>query len=124
MIVHVCNFCQDVNSQTFSNSSQITALSQETTTATLSLSAAVAALAAGQLTQESPIIPASQPAVPSDNNNSVNQAWFTTKEDKDSLHGKGNVRVKKLIEIENLVVFWYTVNTVSLTQTMTCPLLS
>lgn len=80
---------QDVNSQTFSNSSQITALSQETTTATLSLSAAVAALAAGQLTQESPIIPASQPAVPSDNNNSVNQAWFTTKEDKDSLHGKG-----------------------------------
>jgi len=50
------------------------------------LSAAVAALAAGQLTQESSIIPATQPVLV---NNSVNQAWFTTKEDKDNLHGKG-----------------------------------
>lgn len=85
---------QEVNSQTFSNAAiangnQITALSQEATSATITLSEAVAALAAGQLTQESTIIPASQPLVISDNNNSVNQAWFTTKEDKDSLHGKG-----------------------------------
>ncbi|XP_015761824.1 PREDICTED: cyclin-D-binding Myb-like transcription factor 1 isoform X1 [Acropora digitifera] len=79
---------QDVNPHTFSNNSEITTLSQETTTATLNLTAAVAALAAEQLSQESPIIP-SQPVVVSDSNNSVNQAWFTTKEDKDNLHGKG-----------------------------------
>lgn len=85
---------QDVTSQTFSNTAidsggQITALSQEPTNTAISLSAAVAALAAGQLTQETSIIPATQPVVISDNNNSVNQAWFTTKEDKDNLHGKG-----------------------------------
>jgi len=83
---------QDVTSQTFSttaidNGGQLTSLSaQEAANATLSLSAAVAALAAGQLTQESSIIPATQPVLV---NNSVNQAWFTTKEDKDNLHGKG-----------------------------------
>lgn len=87
-----------MNSQTFSNAAiangnQITALSQEATSATITLSEAVAALAAGQLTQESTIIPASQPLVISDNNNSVNQAWFTTKEDKDSLHGKGDFKI-------------------------------
>lgn len=86
---------QEVTSQTFStanidNSGQLTSLSaQEAANATLSLSAAVAALAAGQLTQESTIIPATQPVIISENNNSVNQAWFTTKEDKDNLHGKG-----------------------------------
>ena len=84
-----------MTSQTFSTTAidsggQLTPLSaQEAANATLSLSAAVAALAAGQLTQESSIIPATQPVVLSDNNNSVNQAWFTTKEDKDNLHGKG-----------------------------------
>ena len=88
-----------MNSQTFTsaavdNGDQITALSQEAANATLSLSAAVAALAAGQLTQESTIIPASQPVVVNENNNSVNQAWFTTKEDKDNLHGKGDFRIK------------------------------
>lgn len=83
---------QDVTSQTFSTTAidsggQLTSLSaQEATNATLSLSAAVAALAAGQLNQESSIIPVTQPVVV---NNSVNQAWFTTKEDKDNLHGKG-----------------------------------
>lgn len=87
-----------MNSQTFTsaavdNGGQITALSQEAANATLSLSAAVAALAAGQLTQESTIIPASQPVVVNENNNSVNQAWFTTKEDKDNLHGKGDFRI-------------------------------
>ena len=85
-----------MNSQTFTsaavdNGCQITA--QEAANATLSLSAAVAALAAGQLTQESTIIPASQPVVVNENNNSVNQAWFTTKEDKDNLHGKGDFRI-------------------------------
>lgn len=86
-----------MNSQTFTNtaidsSGQITALSQEPTNGTLSLSEAVAALTTGQLqSQETTIIPASQPVVMSDNNNSVNQAWFTTKEDKDNLHGKGNL---------------------------------
>ena len=88
-------FYQEVASQTFTNATidntgQLAPLSaQEAANATLTLSAAVAALAAGQLTQESSIIPASQPVVVSDNNNSVNQAWFTTKEDKDNLHGKG-----------------------------------
>lgn len=87
-----------MNSQTFSNTAidnggQITTLAQEATNATLNLSAAVAALAAGQLTQESSIIPATQPVVVSDNNNSVNQAWFTTKEDKDNLHGKGDFQI-------------------------------
>ena len=83
---------EDVTSQTFSTTAidsggQLTSLSaQEATNATLSLSAAVAALPAGQLTQESSIIPVTQPVVV---NNSVNQAWFTTKEDKDNLHGKG-----------------------------------
>lgn len=86
---------QEVNSQTFSNtaidsSGQIAALSQEPTNGSLSLSEAVAALATGHLqSQETTIIPTSQPVVMSDNNNSVNQAWFTTKEDKDNLHGKG-----------------------------------
>lgn len=86
---------QEVASQTFTNATidntgQLAPLSaQEAANATLTLSAAVAALAAGQLTQESSIVPASQPVVVSDNNNSVNQAWFTTKEDKDNLHGKG-----------------------------------
>ena len=86
-----------MNSQTFSNtaidsSGQIAALSQEPTNGSLSLSEAVAALATGHLqSQETAIIPASQPVVMSDNNNSVNQAWFTTKEDKDNLHGKGNL---------------------------------
>lgn len=87
----LCNFHQDVNPHTFTSNSEITTLSQETTTATLNLTAAVAALAAEQLSQESPIIP-SQPVVVSDSNNSVNQAWFTTKEDKDSLHGKGDLK--------------------------------
>ena len=88
-------FYQEVASQTFTNATidntgQLAPLSaQEAANATLTLSAAVAALAAGQLTQESSIVPASQPVVVSDNNNSVNQAWFTTKEDKDNLHGKG-----------------------------------
>ena len=86
---------QEVTSQTFStttidNGGQLASLSaQEAANATLSLSAAVAALAAGQLSQESSIIPATQPVVIGENNNSVNQAWFTTKEDKDNLHGKG-----------------------------------
>lgn len=90
-----------MNSQTFSNtaidsSGQITALSQEPTNASLSLSEAVAALATGHMqSQETTIIPASQPVVMSDNNNSVNQAWFTTKEDKDNLHGKGNLSPSK-----------------------------
>lgn len=99
-----------MNSQTFSssvvdNTSQITALSQDTTNGTLSLSAAVAALTAGQLTQESTIIPASQPVVISDSNNSVNQAWFTTKEDKDNLHGKGDFKIcnKNCLEVKNRV---------------------
>lgn len=90
-----------MNSQTFSNtaidsSGQIAALSQEPTNGSLSLSEAVAALATGHLqSQETTIIPASQPVVMSDNNNSVNQAWFTTKEDKDNLHGKGNLSPSK-----------------------------
>lgn len=90
-----------MNSQTFSNtaidsSGQIAALSQEPTNGSLSLSEAVAVLATGHLqSQETTIIPASQPVVMSDNNNSVNQAWFTTKEDKDNLHGKGNLSPSK-----------------------------
>lgn len=86
---------QEVASQTFTNATidntgQLTTLSaQEAANARLTLSAAVAALAAGQIPQESSIIPASQAVVVSENNNSVNQAWFTTKEDKDNLHGKG-----------------------------------
>lgn len=90
-----------MNSQTFSNtaidsSGQIAALSQESTNGSLSLSEAVAVLATGHLqSQETTIIPASQPVVISDNNNSVNQAWFTTKEDKDNLHGKGNLSPSK-----------------------------
>lgn len=90
-----------MNSQTFSNtaidsSGQIAALSQEPTNGSLSLSEAVAVLATGHLqSQETTIIPASQPVVMGDNNNSVNQAWFTTKEDKDNLHGKGNLSPSK-----------------------------
>lgn len=104
-----------MNSQTFSNtaidsSGQIAALSQEPTNGSLSLSEAVAALATGHLqSQETTIIPASQPVVMSDNNNSVNQAWFTTKEDKDNLHGKGNLSPSK--KKQNLMYMWVAMRT-------------
>ena len=67
-------------------------LQQEGAADALGLSAAVVAIAAGgQINQETPIIPGTGTGAPAleGENDQVNQAWFTTKEDKDSLHGKG-----------------------------------
>lgn len=68
-------------------------LPEDGTAEELSLSANVVGMqaASGQL-NPTPIVPATGGAVVptvEGTNDQVNQAWFTTKEDKDSLHGKG-----------------------------------
>lgn len=67
-------------------------LPEEGTPDELSLSANVVGMATSGQINPTPIVPATGGAVVptvEGTNDQVNQAWFTTKEDKDSLHGKG-----------------------------------
>ena len=122
------NDFQESTSQTYPSTEDSTTdmvacgLTEEGAPEELSLSANVVGLAAGGQINPTPIVPAAGGAVVSTaegSNDQVNQAWFTTKEDKDSLHGKGVLAIKDNLKPIHSQEWWTSNFTYSLTRNIT-----